>query len=128
VVTWTLSYILIFCLGEKLYIGHLTPNYTPNIPQKYLFIPGIITPSQNSFTFCDYNSHKKKLSVETVRLDEAPCYVLTSKIPDILYWEPSERFAFNHSLPHNVLMMDTVIRTHTPCLLFIARVPPTVVH
>ena len=93
-----------------------------------LFIPGIITPSKDSFTFYDYNSHKDKLLVRTVRVDKAPCHVLTSKIPDLLYWEPAEKFTSNHTLPHNIVMLDPVVRDDRPCLLFIARVPPTVIN
>ena len=105
-------------IGEKLYIGQLTEK-TPG----QLFIPGIITPSKDSFTFFDYN----KLLVRTVRVDNAPCHVLTSKIPDLLYWEPAEKFTSNHALPHNIVMLDPVVRDDQSCLLFIAQVQPTVV-
>ena len=94
----------------------------------HLFIPGIITPSKDSFTFCDYNSHESELPLETVRVDEAPCSVLTSKVADVLYWEPAEKFTSSRSLPRNVLMMDQVVRDYKPCLLFIAQVPPTIVY
>ena len=116
-------------LGEKLYIGYLTPS-THNVARHrmHLFIPGIIIPSKDSFTFCDYNSHESELPLETVRVDEAPCSVLTSKVADVLYWEPAEKFTSNRSLPRNVLMMDRVVRDYMPCLLFIAQVPPTSVY
>lgn len=123
---------VLFILGEKLYIGRLTPS-TPGVAlhRMYLFIPGIITPSKDSLTFCDYNSHERELPVETVRVDEAPCHILTGKVAglrDLLYWEPAEKFTSHRSLPRNLLMMDPVVRDHTPCLLFIAQVPPTAVY
>ena len=52
-----------------------------------------------------------------------PCHVLTSTIPDILYWEPAEK---SSSLPRNIVMLDPVVRDGY--FLFIAQVPPTVVH
>ena len=91
-----------------------------------LSIPGIITPSQDSFTFCDYNEYT--LPVKTVRVDEMPCHILTSKVPDLLYWEPAEKFISNCSMPRNIVMFDPVVRDDGPCFLFIALVPPTVVH
>ena len=114
--------------GEKLYIGQLTEK-TPGatIRRMQLFIPGIITPSKDSFTFCDYNAPKDKLLAKTVRVDKAPCHVLTSKVPDLLYWEPAEKFTSNHVLPRNIVMLDPVVRDDQQCLLFIAQVPPTVV-
>ena len=65
----------LFFLGEKLYIGYLTPSARVAHHRMHLFIPGIITPSKDSFTFCDYNSHESELPLETVRVDEAPCSV-----------------------------------------------------
>ena len=120
---------MLFIIGEKLYIGYLTDT-APNVAihRQQLYIPGIITPSNDSFTFCDYNSYESKLPVKTVRVDKAPCHVLTSKAPDLLYWEPAEEFIINCSLPRNIVMLDTVARYNCHCLLFIVQVPPTVVH
>ena len=110
-------------------MGCLTDT-TPGVAahRMQLFVPGIITPSRDSFTFCDYNFYEDELPVKTVRVDETPCNVLTSKAPDMVYWEPAEKFTSNHSLPGNIVMLDPVVRDRWSCLLFIAQVPPTVVH
>ena len=118
-----------FTIGEKLYVGCLMDT-NPGIAVQRMqpVSPGIITPSQDSFTFCDYNSYEDELPLKTVRVDEMPCHVLTSKIPGLLYWEPAEKFTFNCSLPRNVVKLESVVRDDPPCLFFIALVPPTVVH
>ena len=101
------------------------------VQRMQLSIPGIITPSQDSFTFCDYDSYEVELPVKTVRVDEMPYHILTSKAPDLLYWEPAEKFTFNCSLrmPHNIVKLESVVRDDRPYgLRFIALVPPAVVH
>ena len=61
-----------------------------------LYILGIITPSKDSFTFCDYNSYEDEFPVKTVRIDETLCHIVTSKAPDVLYWKPANKFISNH--------------------------------
>ena len=69
------------------------------------------------------------MSVKTVRIDEMPCQFLTSKAHDLLYWEPAENFTFNRSqhVPPNTVLLNS-LRDHFVSILFIAQVPPTVVH
>ena len=113
-------------IGEKLYIGCLKDSIPGVAVQgRQLSIPGIITPSTDSFTYCDYNSIEDKLSVKIVGVDDVSCHVLTSKAPDLLYWERAEKFS---SLPRNIVMLDPVVRDERQCLLFIAQVPSTVIH
>ena len=118
--------MLLFITGENLYIGYLIDN-TPgvSIQRKQLSIPGVITPSRDSFTFCDYNNSSEHKSVKTVRM---PFHALTSKVPDLVYWEPAQKFISNRSLPHNIVTMDRELIPHKLCVLFIAQVPPTIVH
>lgn len=124
-----------FCLfaGEKLYIGYVMNgvSFSATVLQSvgpYTFLPGIISPSRDSITFIDYNSDAKELPVEGVSIEgDFPCHILTSKTSDILYWEPSEKFADSCSLPNNILMVNNGVNVDTQCVLFIAQVPPTVV-
>jgi len=50
--------------------------------------PGIMSPSQKVITYVTYNTHTKKYELVTNKNYE----VLTSKIPDILYWESIKNF------------------------------------
>ena len=66
--------------------------------------------------------------MKTITVDRMPFYALTSKVPDLVYWEPAQKFISNRSLPRNIVTVDSVLRDHKPCVLFIAQVPPTIVN
>ena len=64
--------------------------------------PGIISPSQKVITYGTYNLHTNKYELVTNKNYE----VLTSKIPDILYWESIENFNRQEFLSNAVTIAD----------------------
>ena len=116
-----------FVLGEKIYIG----KYTVFLPRLHwnempLFVFGVVTPSQGILTYCDYNSSKKELTLNTCEEYE----VLSSdNVYTVFYWKSSEGYTEKdiNYLPKDVVLSDPIGRVTKTCLLFPARVEAPVI-
>jgi len=115
----------VFFSGENVYIGLIVPiinldNVNP------LILYGVITPSQQLITYCDYNSNEKELTLNT----SERYHTLIGTDPRIIcYWTSSEGYTEKDTnyFPEGAVISDDKGRKDKPYLLFPARVEASVI-